>query len=62
MPKYKVTFVPGNVTVEALASGLPVLAFNTAAAADWVDHEGNGWLVPPNDEAAFLNMALHLSA
>ena len=56
-----VTETFGNVTVEALASGLPVLAFNTAAAADWVEHEGNGWLVPPNDEAAFLGAAAHLA-
>ncbi|WP_439517266.1 glycosyltransferase family 4 protein [Hydrogenophaga sp.] len=52
----------GNVTVEALASGLPVLAFNTAAAADWVQHEGNGWLVAPKDEAAFVQAATGLAA
>ncbi|MGE0429023.1 MAG: glycosyltransferase family 4 protein [Hydrogenophaga sp.] len=57
-----VTETFGNVTVEALASGLPVLAFNTAAAADWVQHDGNGWLVAPNDEAAFLSAAAHLAA
>jgi glycosyltransferase involved in cell wall biosynthesis len=52
----------GNVTVEALASGLPVLAFNTAAAADWVEHDGNGWLVAPNDDAAFVALAAQLAA
>ena len=52
----------GNVTVEALASGLPVLAFNTAAAADWVEHDGNGWLVAPNDDAAFVAVAAQLAA
>lgn len=52
----------GNVTVEALASGLPVLAFRTAAAADWVEHEGNGWLVPPDDEAAFIRAASQLAS
>ena len=51
----------GNVTPEALASGLAVLAFNTAAAADWVQHEGNGWLVPMNDELAYLQMATELA-
>ncbi len=35
----------GNVTLEALASGLPVLAFNTAAACEWVLHGRSGWLV-----------------
>jgi glycosyltransferase involved in cell wall biosynthesis len=51
----------GNVTIEALASGLAVLAFNTAAAADWVQHEGNGWLVPVNDELAYLHTATLLA-
>lgn len=51
----------GNVTIEALASGLAVLAFNTAAAADWVQHEGNGWLVPLNDELAYLQTATLLA-
>ncbi|WP_137920365.1 glycosyltransferase family 1 protein [Hydrogenophaga sp. 2FB] len=51
----------GNVTIEALASGTAVLAFNTAAAADWVQHEGNGWLVPVNDEMAFLQVATDLA-
>jgi len=56
-----VTETFGNVTVEALASGLPVLAFDTAAAADWVRHDGNGWLVPVNDEAGYLRMAVELA-
>jgi glycosyltransferase involved in cell wall biosynthesis len=57
-----VTETFGNVTVEALASGLPVLAFDTAAAADWVRHDGNGWLVPVDDEAAYLRVAADLAA
>ncbi|MCV0437902.1 MAG: glycosyltransferase family 1 protein [Hydrogenophaga sp.] len=56
-----VTETFGNVTVEALASGLPVLAFDTAAAADWVRHDGNGWLVPVNDEAGYLRMVVELA-
>lgn len=44
----------GNVTLEALASGLPVIAFDTAAAADHVDDCGNGLLVPVGGEAAFI--------
>ncbi len=51
----------GNVTIEALASGLPVLAFDTAAAADWVRHEGNGWLVPPGDGEAYPALAASLA-
>jgi glycosyltransferase involved in cell wall biosynthesis len=57
-----VTETFGNVTVEALASGLPVLAFDTAAAADWVRHDGNGWLVPVDDDAAYLRAAEDLRA
>ena len=51
----------GNVTIEALASGTAVLAFNTAAAADWVQHDGNGWLVPVNDDMAYLQVATDLA-
>ncbi len=36
----------GNVTVEAMASGVPVVAFNDAAAGQLIDTGINGWLVP----------------
>jgi glycosyltransferase involved in cell wall biosynthesis len=51
----------GNVTIEALASGLPVLAFDTAAASDWVHSHTNGWLVPEGQEAAFVRVAVTLA-
>ena len=51
----------GNVTLEALASGLPVLAFHTAAAGDWVHHGHNGWLLPVDHEEAFVQQAAHLA-
>jgi glycosyltransferase involved in cell wall biosynthesis len=51
----------GNVTIEALASGLPVLAFDTAAASDWVQSHTNGWLVPTGQEAAFVRVAVNLA-
>jgi glycosyltransferase involved in cell wall biosynthesis len=51
-PSLSETF--GNVTLEALASGLPVIAFDTAAAAEHVDDCGNGLLVPPGDEKSFV--------
>lgn len=44
----------GNVTMEALASGLPVIAFDTAAAAEHVDDCDNGLLAPVGEEAAFI--------
>jgi len=51
----------GNVTIEALASGLPVLAFHTAAAGDWVRHGHNGWLLPVDDAEGFVAQAALLA-
>ncbi len=42
----------GNVVLEALASGLPVVSFAVAAAAEHVDDGVSGRLVAPGDEAA----------
>jgi len=44
----------GNVTLEALASGLPVVAFEMAAAGEYVDDCVNGLLADPADEAGFV--------
>lgn len=44
----------GNVTLEALASGLPVVAFNCAAASRVVEPGRHGWLVEPGDSTAFV--------
>lgn len=52
----------GNVTTEALASGLPVVGFNYAAAAQRVRSDDNGWLVPLGDEAGFIQAAQRLGA
>jgi len=52
----------GNVVLEAMASGLPVAAFNYAAAARFIRHGENGWLVPFGDRRAFLAAAQTLSA
>jgi glycosyltransferase involved in cell wall biosynthesis len=43
----------GNVTLEALASGLPVLAYNVAAAAEHVVDGVSGRLVAPGDATGF---------
>lgn len=51
----------GNVTIEALASGLPVLAFDTAAAGDWVSPGHNGWLLPVDDARGLAQQALVLA-
>jgi glycosyltransferase involved in cell wall biosynthesis len=44
----------GNVTVEAMASGLPVVAFDYAAAAQLIRHGENGMLAPCDDRDAFV--------
>jgi glycosyltransferase involved in cell wall biosynthesis len=47
----------GNVTLEALASGLAVVAFDCAAAAECIRHGHSGWLVPPGDHGGFIAQA-----
>ncbi|MBS1209559.1 MAG: glycosyltransferase [Proteobacteria bacterium] len=47
----------GNVITEALASGLPVLGFNYAAAAELLRDGHNGLLAPYGDESAFIEAA-----
>jgi len=50
----------GNVTLEALASGIPVLAFDCAAARDWVQTGINGWLVAENNPEGFAAQAVSI--
>jgi glycosyltransferase involved in cell wall biosynthesis len=47
----------GNVTLEAMAAGLAVVAFNVAAAAEWIRDGSNGKLAPVGDEQAFIDAA-----
>ena len=47
----------GNVTPEAMASGLPVLAFDHAAAGQLIEHGHSGWLAPYGDASAFVHLA-----
>lgn len=51
----------GNVTLEALACGLPVVAFETAAAALHVGDCENGLLAPVGDEHAFVAAVCNLA-
>lgn len=51
----------GNVTPEAMASGLPVVAFDYAAAAQIIDHGRSGSLAPFGQEAAFIEQAVALA-
>ncbi len=47
----------GNVTTEAMASGLPVLAYDYAAAAEYLRDGQNGLLVPFGQDDAFVARA-----
>jgi glycosyltransferase involved in cell wall biosynthesis len=51
----------GNVTLEALASGTPVLAFDCAAASDFIHDGKNGWLVSGSDSSAYIKKALDIT-
>jgi len=52
----------GNVTLEALASGLPVVAYRMAAAAELIRHGDNGMLACPGAGDRFVRAALDLVA
>lgn len=52
----------GNVVLEALASGLPVVAYDYAAAREHVRHGENGLRAAFDDPQAFIAQALHCSA
>jgi glycosyltransferase involved in cell wall biosynthesis len=51
----------GNVTLEAMASGMSVVAFDYAAAGDLIRDAGDGVKVPLHDEAHFIEAAARLA-
>lgn len=51
----------GNVTIEAMASGLAVVAYDCAAAEEIIRHGENGLKVAPEDQAAFIAQAASLA-
>lgn len=57
-----VTETFGNVTPEAMASGLPVLAYGYAAAAQLIRPGQNGLLATYNDAAEFCRLAVQMAA
>ena len=52
----------GNVTLESLACGTPVLAFDCAAAGEFVVHQQNGWLVPSDAPDRYIEQGLDITA
>ncbi|MFZ5465963.1 MAG: glycosyltransferase family 4 protein [Pseudomonadota bacterium] len=58
-PSLSETF--GNVLLEAMASGLAVLAFDYAAARLLIDDGRCGLVAPVSDEAAFLRQSVRLA-
>ncbi|MCK7592594.1 glycosyltransferase family 4 protein [Pseudomarimonas salicorniae] len=59
-PSLSETF--GNVTLEAMAAGLPLVAFDYGAAREVVRHGKNGWLVARDDPEGFVAAARTLAA
>lgn len=57
-----VTETFGNVTTEAMASGLAVVAFDYAAAQRLIEDGVNGALVPFDDNAAFVARSARMAA
>jgi glycosyltransferase involved in cell wall biosynthesis len=51
----------GNVTLEALASGTPVLAYDCAAATELIKDTYNGWLVEGEDPQRYVLKALEIT-
>jgi glycosyltransferase involved in cell wall biosynthesis len=51
----------GNVTVEAMASGLAVVAYNYAAASEHIEHGRNGMLAAFGESAKFVSAAAELA-
>lgn len=51
----------GNVTIEAMASGLAVVAYDCAAAEEVIRHGENGLKAAPEDIAAFVALAAELA-
>jgi glycosyltransferase involved in cell wall biosynthesis len=51
----------GNVTLEAMASGLGIVAYDYAAARAHLEHERSALLAPLDDEGAFIAAAERLA-
>ncbi|MFI7914550.1 glycosyltransferase, partial [Acinetobacter baumannii] len=50
----------GNVVLEAMASGLPVIAYDYACAHQYLIHGVNGWLSPLGHKNHFIQQIYQL--
>ncbi|KAI3319480.1 glycosyltransferase family 4 protein [Xylariaceae sp. AK1471] len=50
----------GLVVLEAMASGVPVIARDEGGPSDTIDHGRTGYLVPPNDLEGYVQRVLEL--
>ncbi len=50
----------GNVTLEAMASGLPAVCADATGSSELVRHDVTGFLAPPGQSAAFLDYTARL--
>jgi glycosyltransferase involved in cell wall biosynthesis len=57
-----VTETFGNVTLEAMAAGVPVVAARATGAVDLIDEGATGFLVPPTDVAAYADAIARIVA
>lgn len=57
-PSLSETF--GNVTLEAMASGLPAIAFHYGAAREHLEDGVHGAAPAPGDEAAFIEACVRI--
>ncbi|MDP8263821.1 MAG: glycosyltransferase [Candidatus Ancaeobacter aquaticus] len=49
-----------NAILEAMAAGIPVIAFRVGGIPEIIDHKSNGFLIDDNDEESFLDTLNYL--
>ena len=59
-PKWNEAY--GNVVVEALACGVPVIAYDRGGPGEIIQNGETGWLVPPDDRDALAEATLRVSS
>ena len=49
------------MTLESLSSGTPVLAFDCAAAGEFISEKKNGWLIHSDEPHTYMQRALDIT-